>query len=109
MQKILGKEISQSIIARLNALPVPKKIFADSVSVRVINGMQHIAFQSGEGVYCFLLPVAGAKFLRKALVKQVEEIEQKNGIKIDVRLPDEPMLSPWTSKDPEDPNLGEKK
>src|SRR3989338_4400520 len=76
---------------------VPSKIFVDSISIRVINGLMHVAIQSGQTVTCYLLPLPLAKLIGKAITKQVEEIEKKNGIKFDDRLPDEPMLSPWTS------------
>ncbi len=88
---------------------VPEKIFVDTVSMRIINGMQHLLFKSGQKTYCFLMPLPGAKFLGKGLLKQIEEIEQKNNIKIDVRLPDEPMLSPWTSENPDSKSPDSKK
>ena len=50
-----------------------------------------------------------AKMIGKAITKQVTEIEQKNNIKFDDRLPDEPMLSPWTSPKPEDGTQDQKK
>lgn len=80
---------------------VPTKIFADSVHFRIINGMMHIAVQSGQSLKCFLFPLPMAKMIGKAITKQVAEIEEKNNIKFDDRLPDEPMLSPWTSPKPE--------
>ncbi|MES2135219.1 MAG: hypothetical protein V4449_03205 [Patescibacteria group bacterium] len=77
---------------------VPSKLFIDTVNVRVINGLLHLALQSGQTTSCFLLPLPAAKMIAKAITKQVEEIEEKNNIKFDDRLPNEPMLSPWTSK-----------
>lgn len=77
---------------------VPNKIFVDSISIRVINGLMHVAIQSGESTACYLLPLPLAKLIAKAMGKQVQEIEQKNNIQFSDRLPDEPMLSPWTSQ-----------
>ena len=87
---------------------VPTKIFVDSISIRVINGMLNFVIQSGQSTSCYLLPLPLSKIVGKAITKQVEEIEQKNGIKFDDRLPNEPMLSPWTSDRP-DGNSGKKK
>ncbi|OGG86540.1 hypothetical protein A3H15_01125 [Candidatus Kaiserbacteria bacterium RIFCSPLOWO2_12_FULL_50_28] len=81
---------------------VPSKIFVDSVSIRIINGVLHLAIRSGQSVSCYLLPLPLAKIVGKAIGKQVEEIEQKNNITFDDRLPNEPMLSPWTSQNPND-------
>ena len=82
---------------------VPNKIFVDSVSLRVINGMLHLALSSGQSISCYLLPLPLAKASAKGVLKQVEEIEKANNIKFDDRLPDEPLLSPWTTqKKPED-------
>lgn len=77
---------------------VPSKLFVDTVNVRVINGLLHLAVESGQATSCFLLPLPAAKMIAKAITQQVEEIEQKNNIKFDDRLPNEPVLSPWTSK-----------
>jgi len=76
---------------------VPSKLFVDTVNVRVINGLLHLAVQSGQATSCFLLPLPAAKMIAKAITKQVEEIEEKNNIKFDDRLSNEPVLSPWTS------------
>lgn len=78
---------------------VPSKLFVDVVNVRIINGILNISLQSGQTTSCFLMPLPAAKMIAKAITKQVEEIEEKNGITFDDRLPNEPMLSPWTSKD----------
>lgn len=83
---------------------VPSKIFVDSISIRIINGLMHVAIQSGQSTTCYLLPLPLAKLIGKAITKQVQEIEQKNGIQFNDRLPDEPMLSPWTSGKQEDGN-----
>jgi len=77
---------------------VPEKIFVDSMSIRVINGLMHVAIQSGESMQCYLLPLPLAKLIGKAISKQVHEIEEKNNIQFTDRRPDEPMLSPWTSE-----------
>lgn len=77
---------------------VPSKLFVDTVNIRIINGLLNLAVQSGQTTSCFLLPLPAAKMIAKGITKQIEEIEEKNGIKFDDRLPDEPMLSPWTSK-----------
>ena len=83
---------------------VPTKTFADSVSIRVINGLMHLALQSGKETTCFVLPLPMAKLLGKGIGLQVKEIEDKNGVKFDDRLPNEPMLSPWTSQNPPENN-----
>ena len=88
---------------------VPSKIFVDSVSIRIINGVLHLAIRSGQSVSCYLLPLPLAKIVGKAIGKQVEEIEQKNNITFDDRLPNEPMLSPWTSQNPNDDSRQKKK
>ena len=88
---------------------VSSKMLADSFSIRIIGGLLHLAVQSGQNNSCFVFPLPQAKFLGRAVLKPVEEIEQKNGIKIDVRLPDEPMLSPWTSPKSEDGSSDQKK
>jgi predicted PilT family ATPase len=88
---------------------VPSKVFVDSMSIRVINGLLHVAIQSGQKMMCYLLPLPLAKLIGKAITKQVEEIEKKNGIKFDDRLPDEPMLSPWTSGEEKGGNANPKK
>jgi len=79
---------------------VPSKLFVDTVNIRIINGLLHLAVESGKTTSCFLLPLPAAKMIAKGITKQIEEIEEKNGIKFDDRLPDEPMLSPWTSTQP---------
>jgi hypothetical protein len=44
------------------------------------------------------LPLDLTKKLSRGLAKQVEEIEKKNNIIIDGRLPNEPMVSPIQAK-----------
>lgn len=75
----------------------PHKVFVDTIHAKVINGLHHITFQSGKELFSFTLPLPLSKIIGKGLLKQVEEIEHKTGKKIDVRLPDEPMVSPWSS------------
>jgi hypothetical protein len=65
--------------------------------LKVINGMLHIVFQSGESTSCHLLTLPAAKKLGRGISRLVEEIEKKTGQVFDDRLPDEPMISPWTS------------
>lgn len=86
---------------------VPSKIFVDTVNLRVINGLLHLAVQSGSSTSCLLFPLPAAKMIAKAITQQVEEIEKKNNIKFDDRLPNEPMLSPWTSQKPPEPGTPE--
>ncbi len=84
---------------------VPEKVFVDTFSIRIIDGMSYILLKSGKSTACFLMPLPAAKFLGKGLLKQVEEIEQKHSVKFDVRLPGEPLLSPWTTN-PDKPEGG---
>lgn len=81
----------------------PQKIFADTVHARIINGLHHITFQSGKELFTFVIPAGLSKVIARGLMKQVEEIEQKSGIKFDDRLPGEPMPSPWQPP-PQDEN-----
>ena len=76
---------------------VPKKIYVDKLHLGVINGMMHIAFESGQETSCYLLALPAAKKIGKGMSKLVEEIEKKTGQTFDDRLPDEPMKSPWNS------------
>ena len=76
---------------------VPNKIYVDTLHLRVINGMMHVVFQSGQETSCYLLALPAAKKIGKGMTKLVEEMEQKTGQTFDDRLPDEPMKSPWTS------------
>lgn len=75
---------------------VSSKTFVDTVNIRIINGLLYLAIQSGKDSPCFLMPLPLAKLVGKGITKQVEEIELKNNVKFDDRLPDEPMLSPLT-------------
>ncbi len=72
----------------------PGKAFIEGVHVRIINGLLNITLQSGESYYPFLATLDIAKKLSRALSLQVGEIEVKNKIEIDGRLPHEPMPSP---------------
>ncbi len=70
------------------------KIFADTVNLRIINGLLNLNIQSGNQTWTYLFPAVVAKKMAKAIVQQIEEIERKMGIKFDDRLPNEPMPSP---------------
>lgn len=74
------------------------KIFIEGFHARIINGLLHIVFTSGEKKHAFTLPLDLTKKLSRGLAQQVEEIEKKNNIVIDGRLPNEPMVSPIQAK-----------
>ena len=71
-----------------------EKVFIEGFNVRIINGLLHVVFRSAEKQYAFVLPLDLTKKLSRSLAQQVEEIEKKNNIVIDGRLPNEPMVSP---------------
>ena len=75
-----------------------KKIFVEGFHARIINGLLHIVLTSGEKKYAFTLPLDLTKKLSRGLAAQVTEIETKNNIVIDGRLPNEPMVSPIQAK-----------
>lgn len=77
---------------------VPEKLFADSVSIRAIDGLMHVAVGSGKSQHCFVVPLPAAKMIAKAMTKQVEEIERANNVVFNDRLPDEPMISPFSAQ-----------
>ena len=72
----------------------PEKVFVEGFHARILNGLLHIVFRSAEKSYSFVLPLDLTKKLSRGLAAQVEEIEKKNNIVIDGRLPNEPMVSP---------------
>ena len=74
------------------------KIFIEGFHARIINGLLHIVFISGDKKHAFTLPLDLTKKLSRGLAAQVEEIEKKNNIVIDGRLPNEPMVSPIQAK-----------
>ncbi len=74
------------------------KIFVDGFHARIINGLLHIVLKSGEAPHAFALPLDLTKKLSRGLAQQVAEIESKNNIVIDGRLPNEPMVSPIQAK-----------
>lgn len=77
------------------------KVFIDTAHLRVINGLMHLALQSGEEAECYVLPLPLAKLIGRAMTTQVTEIEEKNGVHFDDRLPNEPTPSPWSSENPQ--------
>lgn len=83
----------------------PAKLLISTVHLKIINGLLHLNLTSGKHSSTFLLPLNVAKQIAKAMRQQVEEIEKKQGIKFDDRLPNEPMLSPL-SFDTEPPQKG---
>ena len=98
----------------------PAKLLISTVHLRVMGGLLHLNLQSGTHSSTFLFPLDVAKKVAKAIVQQVEEIEKKNKIKFDDRLPNEPMLSPLSfdtqlpqngkdDKDKKDQNEGDNK
>lgn len=74
------------------------KIFVDGFHARIINGLLHVVLKSGEASHAFALPLDLTKKLSRGLAAQVAEIETKNNIVIDGRLPNEPMVSPIQAK-----------
>jgi len=74
------------------------KTFIEGFHARIINGLLHIVLTSGEKSHAFTLPLDLTKKLSRGLAAQVEEIEKKNNIVIDGRLPNEPMVSPIQAK-----------
>ena len=70
------------------------KTFVEGFHARIINGLLHIVLTSGEKKHAFTLPLDLTKKLSRGLTAQVAEIEAKNNIVIDGRLPNEPMVSP---------------
>ena len=76
----------------------PQKVFIEGFHARIINGILHIVFKSADESYSFVLPLDLTKKLSRGLAAQVEEIEKKNNIVIDGRLPNEPMVSPIQAK-----------
>lgn len=79
------------------------KVFIDTAHLRIINGLMYLALQSGEDAECYVLPLPLAKLVGKAITTQVAEIEEKNGVTFNDRLPNEPTPSPWSSQNPESP------
>ena len=76
----------------------PAKTFVDGFHARIINGLLNIVFTSADEEYFFVLPLDLTKKLSRGLLSQIEEIEKKNNIVIDGRLPNEPMVSPIQAK-----------
>lgn len=79
----------------------PKKIFVDKAHIRIINGLLNITMQSGSELTTYLVPLPLAKQISRAVAMQIEEIEQKTGMKFEGRLPNEPMLSPIDPNTPQ--------
>jgi hypothetical protein len=80
----------------------PQKMFVDKAHLRIINGLLNITMQSGQKLSTYILPLPLAKQISRAVQLQIEEIEKKNGVVIEGRLPNEPMLSPLNSPKDED-------
>jgi hypothetical protein len=77
----------------------PAKVFVDKAHLRIINGLLNVTMQSGEELFTYILPLPLAKQISRAVQMQIEEIEKKNGVVIEGRLPNEPMLSPINPKE----------
>lgn len=93
MQKILGKEISQTIIERLKAKPVPNKIFAailvadDPASVNFVGQKEKLAKSLGIDFRIYRL---SPELKNDGLRKEVREIAQKKrvgGVIVQLPLP----------------------
>ena len=76
----------------------PEKVFIEGFHARILNGILHVILRSADTTYSFVLPLDLTKKLSRGLAAQVEEIEKKNNIVIDGRLPNEPMVSPIQAK-----------
>jgi hypothetical protein len=76
----------------------PEKTFVDKAHLRIINGLLNITMQSGQKLSTYVLPLPLAKQISRAVAAQIEEIEKRNGVVIEGRLPNEPMLSPINPK-----------
>jgi|GEM_PF-938451 len=72
----------------------PKIVYVESANFRILNGMHHIALHSGGETFTFAFPLPGSKGLGRGLLKQIEQIEKKNGVTVPSRLDDEPLESP---------------
>lgn len=77
----------------------PEKVFVEKVHVRIVNGLLHFALESGEKVHMYTTNLVLGKRFSRILAQQIEEIEKKNNIVIDGRLPHEPMPSPLSVQD----------
>ena len=80
----------------------PEKTFVDKAHMRIINGLLNLTMQSGQKMYTYVLPLPLAKQISRAMGLQIQEIETKNGVTIEGRLPNEPMLSPLNPDKPEE-------
>lgn len=83
------------------------KTFVGGFHARILNGLLHIVFTSADEEFSYVLPLDLAKKLSRGLAAQVAEIEKKNNIVIDGRLPNEPMVSPIQAKIVESDEEGE--
>ncbi|TSC85848.1 MAG: hypothetical protein G01um10148_756 [Parcubacteria group bacterium Gr01-1014_8] len=81
---------------------VPEKKYVDTVHLRIIHGLLNLVVQSGATTTAYVLQLPLAKKVAKATLQQVEEIETKNNVKFDDRLPHEPMPTPFTFENPKD-------
>ncbi len=72
----------------------PGKVFVDKAHMRILNGLLNFTMQSGTEMFTYVLPLPLSKQIARAMALQIEEIEKKNGVVIEGRLPNEPMLSP---------------
>ena len=72
----------------------PEKVFVDKAHLRILNGLLNLTVQSGTKMYTYILPLPLSKQIARAMTMQIEEIEKKNGVVFEGRLPNEPMLSP---------------
>jgi hypothetical protein len=72
----------------------PGKVFVDKAHLRIINGLLNLTLQSGDELFTYIMPLPLGKQVSRAIQLQIEEIEKKNGVVIEGRLPNEPMLSP---------------
>lgn len=80
----------------------PMKVFVDRAHLRIINGLLNLTLQSGQDIFTYVLPLPLGKQISRAVAQQIQEIEEKNGVVIEGRLPNEPMLSPINPQKPDE-------
>ena len=76
-----------------------ERIYPERFWVQVRDGMFYLALRSGEKSKVFATSLVFAKRLGRAILKQIEEVEIKNGVEIPGNLPDEPVKSPIQASD----------
>ena len=73
------------------------KVFVESATSRIINGIFYLNLRSGNEDHGYVIPLPLAKVLGKAITKQVEEVEKQTGQKFEGGSSSESVPSPWSS------------